>query len=139
VPYQNGARPTPAIADSEPRVGVVPAGEPDGHLSKPILNEVKTPDKITGKPYQAGRERDVVSAPPSYIGSKLDEPDFCKYVLAELRCAALRARLAACDIDAIGIALVGGWIGPRDAIEAIADAGAIDYLEPTPPADSAVP
>jgi hypothetical protein len=68
-----------------------------------------------------------------YIGATLDDPDFRDYVLAELRCASLRARLAACDIDSLGIALRAGWIGPRDAIDAIAEAGALEYIDPTPP------
>jgi hypothetical protein len=60
-----------------------------------------------------------------------DGPVLRGYVLAELRCAALRARLAVADIDAIGIALKTGIIGPQDAVEALADAGGLDYLEAT--------
>jgi hypothetical protein len=70
---------------------------------------------------------------PNYIGSALDDAEFRKYVLSELRCAALRARLAANDITSIGIALKRGMIGPRDALEAVADAGALDYVQPTAP------
>ncbi len=43
------------------------------------------------------------------------------YLLAELRCAALRARLWAHDIDAMGLALKGGLIDPEEAIEWLDD------------------
>jgi hypothetical protein len=56
-----------------------------------------------------------------------------EYVLAELRCAALRARLAACDIDTIGIALRGGAIDADIAIELLVDCGALSYLQPMSP------
>jgi hypothetical protein len=38
------------------------------------------------------------------------------YLLAEFRCAALRAKLAANDLVAIGLALKGGVITPYQAI-----------------------
>jgi hypothetical protein len=43
------------------------------------------------------------------------------YLLAELRCAALRARLLASDIDAVGWALKGGLVSPEQALELLAD------------------
>jgi hypothetical protein len=55
------------------------------------------------------------------------------YLLAELRCAALRARLAACDIDSIGIALRAGWIDDDAAIEWLHDCAVLDYVMPIPP------
>jgi hypothetical protein len=58
------------------------------------------------------------------------------YVLSELRCAALRARLAVVDIDTIGIALNARMIEPEDALEWLADAGAPGYLEPIAPRES---
>jgi hypothetical protein len=39
------------------------------------------------------------------------------YLLAELRCATLRCRLWAADLDSIGVALKAGWITPEQAIE----------------------
>jgi hypothetical protein len=54
--------------------------------------------------------------------------DFRDYLLAEIRCAALRARLAALDIDAAGVALRGGMITPEVALEWVNEAGAIDYF-----------
>jgi hypothetical protein len=43
------------------------------------------------------------------------------YLLAELRCAALRARLQQADIDAVGKALGAGLIEPEQALELLAD------------------
>jgi hypothetical protein len=60
-----------------------------------------------------------------------------EYVLAELRCAALRARLAACDIDTIGIALRGGAIDADIALEWLVDCGALSYLQPMWPTRTA--
>jgi hypothetical protein len=39
-----------------------------------------------------------------------------EYLLAELRCAALRARLWQADIEAVGVALRGGLISPEQAV-----------------------
>jgi hypothetical protein len=43
------------------------------------------------------------------------------YLLAELRCASLRARLIQADLDAIGLALRGGLISPDEAVALLAD------------------
>jgi hypothetical protein len=53
-----------------------------------------------------------------------------EYLLAELRCAALRARLWVNEIDAIGTALRAGWIDPEEALEAMADSGCLHLLAP---------
>jgi hypothetical protein len=55
------------------------------------------------------------------------------YLLAELRCATLRARLVASDLDAIGLALKGGLITPVQALELLDDCDLFRYIEPTPP------
>jgi hypothetical protein len=52
---------------------------------------------------------------PSTPGGRID------YLLAELRCASLRARLWQADIEAVGVALKAGWIDPEQAAEALAD------------------
>jgi hypothetical protein len=49
-----------------------------------------------------------------------------EYLLAELRCAAVRARLWVNEIDAIGAALRAGWIDPEDAI----DGGCLHLVAP---------
>jgi hypothetical protein len=54
------------------------------------------------------------------------------YLLAELRCARLRARIAVEDIDAIGLALKNGLISPAQAISHIEDADAFRFLGPLP-------
>ena len=55
------------------------------------------------------------------------------YLLAELRCAALRPRLAACEIDGISIALRGGMIDSDTAVAWLHDCGVLDYVTPAPP------
>jgi len=43
-------------------------------------------------------------------------PSNTEYLLAELRCASLRCRLAQADIEAIGILLKQGFITPEQAV-----------------------
>ena len=50
------------------------------------------------------------------------------YLLAEFRCAALRAKLAANDLVAIGLALKGGVITPYQAIMHIEETDAFRFL-----------
>jgi hypothetical protein len=47
------------------------------------------------------------------------------YLLAELRCASLRAQLWAAEIDAVGVALESGLIDPERALELLRDRGAL--------------
>lgn len=42
------------------------------------------------------------------------------YLLAELRCASLRARLWQADIDAVGLALKADLVEPEQALEFLA-------------------
>jgi hypothetical protein len=60
--------------------------------------------------------------------------DCTSYVLAELRCAALRG-LAACDIDTVGVALRGGMIDAETAVEWLHNCDALDYVAPRPAGD----
>jgi hypothetical protein len=48
-----------------------------------------------------------------------------EYLLAELRAAALRARLWQADIDAVGLALKAGLISSDQAVEHLADCGVL--------------
>jgi hypothetical protein len=57
------------------------------------------------------------------------------YLLAELRCASLRARLWQADIDAVGMALKAGWITPEQAVETLADCDCLQLIEPKEIAD----
>jgi hypothetical protein len=59
--------------------------------------------------------------------------DRLDYLLQELRCASLRARLAAADIDAIGLATKHGLVTPEQALELLSDCDALIYVEPTAP------
>jgi hypothetical protein len=61
-------------------------------------------------------------------GTSADAVSFRKYVLAEMRCALMRARLYANEIERIGIALKGGIVGPESAMVMMAEAGALGFL-----------
>ena len=50
-------------------------------------------------------------------------------LLAELRCASMRARLAALDIDAVGTVLKFNLINPEAALAMLHDAYALAYLK----------
>jgi hypothetical protein len=52
------------------------------------------------------------------------------YLLAELRCASLRARLWQTDIDAVGLALKAGLIEPEQALELLADCDCLQLISP---------
>lgn len=54
-----------------------------------------------------------------------DAVSFQDYLLAEMRCASLRARITQADLEAIGLALKGGLITPDQAIALLHD---IDVL-----------
>jgi hypothetical protein len=53
---------------------------------------------------------------------------FTNYLAAEFKCAALRARLLAAEIQSAGAALAGGLIGPDEAIQWVADEGGIELI-----------
>ena len=52
------------------------------------------------------------------------------YLLAELRCAVLRARLWQADIEAVGLALRCGLIEPEQALELLHDCDALYLVAP---------
>ena len=52
------------------------------------------------------------------------------YLLAELRCASMRARLQAHDIDAVGMALKAGLVEPEQALELLADCDCLQFISP---------
>jgi hypothetical protein len=52
------------------------------------------------------------------------------YLLAELRCASLRARLWQADIDAVGLALRAGLVEPEQALELLADCDCLQLISP---------
>jgi hypothetical protein len=53
-----------------------------------------------------------------------------EYLLAELRCASLRARLWQADIDAVGMALKAGLVEPEQALELLADCDYLQFISP---------
>ena len=57
--------------------------------------------------------------------------DFKEYLLAEMRCARLRARLLQHDITAIGLALRGDLISSDQAIALLNDAGVLRLVGPS--------
>jgi len=65
---------------------------------------------------------DTTKAPSSQAESG---PSFHDYLLAEMRCASLRARILQHEIDAIGLALKGGAISADPALALMHD---IDLL-----------
>jgi hypothetical protein len=54
--------------------------------------------------------------------------DLTAYLLAEFRCAAQRAKVAADDLVAIGLALKGGLITPYQAILHVEETDAFRFL-----------
>ena len=60
-------------------------------------------------------------------------PNFSEYLLAELRCAAIRARLLQANIEAIGLALKIGLISADQALDLLDETAAL-RLVGTPPA-----
>ena len=65
--------------------------------------------------------------------SAMTEPssNYVDYLLAEIRCAVLRAKLWQNDLVAIGIALKGGFISADNALEHLADCGALRLVAPS--------
>jgi hypothetical protein len=55
------------------------------------------------------------------------------YLLQELRCAALRVRLWAGDIDAVGLALKASLVTPEQAIGMLEDCPALQFVMPEAP------
>lgn len=66
-------------------------------------------------------------------GEDSDSQSYRRFVVAELRCARQRARLLMKEIEAIGIALSSGLIEPGLALEWLAEANGLDFLQPPEP------
>jgi hypothetical protein len=64
--------------------------------------------------------------------------NYREYLLAELRCASLRARLAQADIESVGIALRDNIITEDQAIDILSECDCLQYIEPAPPAKKGV-
>jgi hypothetical protein len=59
------------------------------------------------------------------------------YLLAELRCASLRARLWQADIEAVGLALKAGLVEPEQALELLHECDALHLVGAVREEDSA--
>ena len=53
-----------------------------------------------------------------------------EYLLSELRCAVARAKLAALDIECIGLALKYGIVSPEQAVALLTDADVLGFVGP---------
>lgn len=60
--------------------------------------------------------------------------DFREFLLAELKCAALRSRLVTAEIDSIGCALRGNFISTDDAIAWLEECDGLQFIG-TPPVE----
>jgi hypothetical protein len=50
------------------------------------------------------------------------------YLIAELRCASLRARLWQADIEAVGMALKAGLVEPEQALELLRECDCLQFI-----------
>jgi hypothetical protein len=53
---------------------------------------------------------------------------FRDFILAELKCAALRSRLVTAELDSIGVALAGNFITEDDAIAWLDECGGLQFV-----------
>jgi hypothetical protein len=103
-------------------------------MSPEIKNNKTTPEEAWNSPnwkaaaraYHADRKRTLQTVPSGPLLS-------VDYLLAELRCAVLRARLIQADLIAIGIALKQGTLSPDEALEELEAIDLIRLIRPTLP------
>jgi hypothetical protein len=103
-----------------------------------LQNAARAAPAVTGRGPQVGdRASGAINVSPTTPHNSVATThcDYTAYLLVELRCASLRARLTACEVDSVGIALRAGWIDADAAIKWLADEcpDALAYLQPTPP------
>ncbi len=63
--------------------------------------------------------------------STIPSSNYAAFVVSELRCASLRARLLATEIQSAAVALNGGFIDADTALEWIRDAGGLGLVAVT--------
>ena len=85
--------------------------------------------KRAARDYHADQKRSGRSVPAK--GPRQLWP--VNYLLGELRCAVLRARLIETDLIAIGLALKGGLISPEQALDHLEDIDLLRLIQPTLP------
>lgn len=64
----------------------------------------------------------------AHLGQRGGRMNHRDYLLAEMRCAEMRHRLAASDLEAIGLALRGQLITAEQALELLDDADALRFV-----------
>ena len=79
--------------------------------------------------------RESKAGHPREDDASTDRESRLPYLLAELRCAAIRARLWQSDIEAVGLALKAGLVEPEQALELLADCHALFLVHPGEEAD----
>ena len=65
---------------------------------------------------------------PTVAGSSIAANTFVDFLLAELACAAIRARLLTAEIDSAAVALRGGLIDADGAMAWMAEIGALGLI-----------
>ncbi len=65
---------------------------------------------------------------PAVAAQAARGPLYEEFVLNQLRCASLTARLLACEIDSLGLALKAGWLSADAAIQEVAAIGALGLI-----------
>ncbi len=73
-------------------------------------------------------ERSSAITVPTNTSRQPTSQDRREYLLQEMRCARLRARLWQSDIEAVGLALKAGLIDPKQAIDLLSDCDALHLL-----------
>jgi hypothetical protein len=97
----------------------------------------RAPPAVTGQdPRVTDRHSGAIDISPTTAPDRLATvcDNRAAYLLAELRCAALRAQLMQSDIEAVRLALEGGLITPAQALDLLHDCDVLRYIEPTLPA-----
>ena len=82
--------------------------------------------KAAARAYHSDLKRSHQTAPRGLLLS-------VDYLLAELRCAVLRARLIEADLISIGIALKQGMLSPDEALEELEAIDLVRIIRPTIP------
>ena len=101
----------------------------------PPTNAARAAPAATGRdPQVTDRHSGTIGFSPSTAPEPLAtaSQERTAYLLAELRCASLRAQLMQADIIAIDLALRGGLITLEQAAELLHDCDLLRYIGPLP-------
>jgi hypothetical protein len=88
--------------------------------------------KMPAKAFAPPRRQKEISTMPHHVEQAQPSCNSrYNYLISEFRCAVLRARLEASDLEAIELALKAGLITAEQALELAADCGALRWIQPT--------